>query len=501
MSNLTTELKVGLFTVFGLVILVTTAVTLGGNPFESKKQHFYVLLPNANGVAARTQVRTSGVEVGAVTSVKILGNGAKIEFDVDKGVDVPKDSVIEVKARGILGDVYIEIQRNLNEKTLMHSGEELKLNPESNDLETLLATLNSVARDIKKVSTTFADVMGNKNGQKSLQDIVDNIHGITQDLHDVTSSQKQNIKETIQGIRDSAVRIAGLLERNDSKIDEIISDVKLFTTQMRKLSNDRNREGIEDIIANVNEATASLKNILAKVEHGEGTIGQLVAKDDTAEEIKTTLKNIQEVIKPIAELKLTLTDKAEYRVANAQSGDKFYNQFDLKFATRPDRYYLFGITTAPYAREVKNMVTTTTVDGNKTVVSSQQNTPENVGTYRFNAQISQRFSFIAVRLGLFSSSAGFATDFYAFHDRLIGSVELSQFNGDPIPSDTLYGNRGALNIKAYANFYFTPNLFVTGGVDGLVLNPSPFPFVGAGLSITDDDIKGLFGVAALGSSK
>jgi len=31
----------------------------------------------------------------------------------------------------------------------------------------------------------------------------------------------------------------------------------------------------------------------------------------------------------------------------------------------------------------------------------------------------------------------------------------------------------------------------------LVLYSKPFPFVGAGFSITDEDIKGLFGVAAL----
>lgn len=109
MSNLTTEFKVGLFTVVGIAVLVSTAIILGGNPFAGKKQHFYTLLPNANGVAARTQVRTSGVSVGAVTSVEILGSGARINFDVNSDVKIPKGSVIEVKARGILGDVYIEI--------------------------------------------------------------------------------------------------------------------------------------------------------------------------------------------------------------------------------------------------------------------------------------------------------------------------------------------------------------------------------------------------------
>ncbi len=497
MSNFTTEFKVGLFTVAGLAVLVSTAIVLGGNPFAGKKQQFYTILTNASGVAERTTVRTSGVNVGTVTSVEILDTGVKIGFNVKGGVEIPKGSIIEIKSRGILGDSYIEIPRNTKEKTMLHSGDYIARNPETNDMESLLNNLNSIARDIKKVTGNFASVLGSKAGEKSLQNIVNNIEEITGDLRDVTSSQKQNLKETIQSIRDSAVRISGLLERNDTKIDRIISDVKTFTAMLKKLSTEDNRIKIDDIIANVDETTASLKRMAAKVERGEGTIGQLVAKDDTAEEVKATLKSIQDVVKPIADLKLTMSDRLEYRIANANPGDKVFNQFDLKFTTRPDRYYLLGITSAPYGREVDNTTAVTTVNGNSTTVNTQQNTLEKVGSYRYNIQVSQRFNFVALRLGLFASSAGFASDFYAFHDRLVASLEFSQFDGNPIPTDTAYGNKGAFNLKAYANFYFTPNVFMTGGVDGVILNQSPFPFLGAGLSITDDDIKGLLGVGTM----
>jgi phospholipid/cholesterol/gamma-HCH transport system substrate-binding protein len=497
MSNLTTEFKVGLFTIVGIAVLASTGVILDGNPFSQKKQHFYAELKNANGIAKRTQVRTSGVEVGAVTNVKIIGESARIEFDVNKDIQIPKNSVLEVKSRGILGDVYIEIQRNLAEHEMMHSGDKMELNPLSNDLDTLLATMNGIGRDIKKVSGTFANVLGTKKGESSIQNIVDNIEGITADLRDVTSSQKKNLKETIQALRNSAVRIEGLIARNDTKVDSIIDNIHKLSRQLNKLISDDNRAQVESILANIDSASGSLRRILAKVERGEGTIGNLVAKDDTAKEIKATLKEIQNVVKPISELKLTISDRLESRVANSHSGDSFVNNFNLKFATRPDRFYLLGLQTAAYGRQVQHTTTTTSQNGNTTVVNSEQNTPENVGSFRYDAQISQRFGFVGLRFGLFASSGGFATDLYAFHDRLVASVEVSQFDGAPTPSDRAYGNQGAFSMKAYANIYLTPNIFITGGVDGVVLYDSPFPFVGAGLSISDDDIKGLFGVAAI----
>lgn len=494
---LSSEVKVGLFALVGVSVLTTTAVVLGGNPFASKKQHFYTVISNVRGVAERTQVRASGVQVGEVTSVEILQDGAKINFSVDGSLKVPKGSFLEIKSRGILGDVFIEIVRNQSGVGFMASGDFMPRNPESNDIEALMTNFNNIARDIKKITNVLSSVLGTKEGETSVKNILANIEGLSADLREITSSQKVNIKEAIQGIRDSAVRISTLIDRNDSKIEQIIADLKTFTTELRHISTPENREKIENIIANVDDATAVIKRIAGNIEKGEGTIGQLIAKDETANEVKATLKSIQDVVKPISQLKLTMMDRAEFRVANAQTGDKFTNEFDLIFTTRPDRYYLLGITNVSYGREVNTTTSTTTTNGNTTQTTTQKNTNENVSNLRYNLQISQRIGFLGIRVGMFASSGGFAADVYTFNDRFTGTVEFSQFGGSPTPSDTQYGSKGPFNIKAFTNVYLTPNIFLTAGVDGLVLYDKPFPFVGAGLSITDDDIKGLLGVAAL----
>ncbi|WP_186646984.1 MlaD family protein [Fluviispira vulneris] len=494
---MTSEIKVGLFALVGASVLTTTAFVLGGNPFASKKQHFHTVLNNVGGVAERTQIRASGVKVGEVTSVEILPDGARVNFDVDSNVKIPSGSYIEIKSRGILGDVYIEIVRNLKGTGEMKSGDQMPRNPESNDMETLMTNLNAIARDIKKISGSLANVLGTSEGETSIKNIVSNIEGVTRDLREITGSQKENLKEAIQGLRDTSVRLSKLIERNDAKIDQIIADVKTFTTELRQISTPENREKIESIITSVEAAAASIKRMAAKVENGEGTLGQLIAKEETAEEVKATLKSIQDAVRPISQLKITVQDRAEARLANAVPGDKYTNELNLLLSTRPDRYYLLGITNAAYARKVTNKTETSTTTGNTTVTNTQENVPEDVDKLRYNLQVAQRFGFMSLRLGLFSSSAGLATDFYAFKDKLVGTMEISQFNGVPIPSDTLYGNRGFINLKLFVNYFITPNFFVTGGVDGLVISEKPLPFLGAGISISDDDLKGLVGIASI----
>jgi phospholipid/cholesterol/gamma-HCH transport system substrate-binding protein len=497
MFKYSTEFKVGLFTLICIAVLIITAFILGGNPFTGRSQDFYTVLDNAGGVAQRTQIRVSGVKVGTVSQVDILPKGARVELKIDGSVKVPTGSHIEIVSRGVLGDVYMEIVRNESGVGYLKSGDYLPFNTDGNNVQSLVKSLNSITRDIKQVSNTLANVLGTKEGETSLKNIVANIEGMTKDLREITSTQKGNVKEAIQAIRDSSVRIAGLLEKNDTKINQIIGDLHQFTGELRQLSTPENRKKVEAIIANVDQSSASLKKMLSKIEKGEGTIGQLVAKDETAEEVKATLRDIQKVVRPLASLKIMITDRAEYRFANAANNDQISNEFDFIISTRPDRYYLLGVTNSAYARNVTNTVVTTNTSGNTTTTNTQQNTPEDVGYWRFNAQISQRMGFIALRLGLFENTAGIATDVFAFDDKLIGSIELSQFGGAPIQSDTTYGSRGPVSIKAYADLYLTPHMFLTAGVDNMVLYTHPFPFIGGGFAITDEEIKGLFGVAAL----
>ena len=59
--GLSTEFKVGLFTILGLATLGGTALMLRGTTFLHKKNYFTSELPNASGVSERTQVRVAGV--------------------------------------------------------------------------------------------------------------------------------------------------------------------------------------------------------------------------------------------------------------------------------------------------------------------------------------------------------------------------------------------------------------------------------------------------------
>lgn len=463
---LSTEFKVGVFTIIGLGTLGGTALMIQGSSFLHKKNHFVAELPNASGVAERTQVRVAGVQVGSVTKVRVEPHGAEIQFDVRSSIAIPVDSHLEIKSRGMLGDVFVEIERGQSTQ-LFASGATIPVEGDAADMQKLIANMNSIALDVKKITSTLTDAL---NGEG-----------------------ENNLKAMITNLENTAANIAKLVAENDTKITSIIDNISSFTAQLSKLATDENREKVANIIDNLDASTSDIKKMTAKIEKGEGTLGQLISKDETADEIKKTLADIQHTVSPFAGLHIGLEDRFEYRFRNAEQGSRVENQFNVMFSTTPDRFYLIGLVNSQYGRKVTD--STTVVDGNTTTV--YKNIPENTWLWKWNVQVSQRLSFIGadwigLRVGFFRSTPGFAIDLYTPRNMFMASAEFYDFDGFPMATDPTYGKRHVMNVKLYGDLFLTPNLYLTAGVVNLVLLDQPWPFFGAGVFFTDRDIRGLF---------
>jgi phospholipid/cholesterol/gamma-HCH transport system substrate-binding protein len=92
-----------------------------------------------DGVSVGSDVRLSGVKVGAVSSVNLDPKTyqAKVGLSVDRTVKIPVDSVAKISTDGLLGGAYVTIEPG-SETDMLKSGAEFEYTRGSVDLLTLL---------------------------------------------------------------------------------------------------------------------------------------------------------------------------------------------------------------------------------------------------------------------------------------------------------------------------------------------------------------------------
>lgn len=258
---LSTEKKVGLFFILGL-ILFGVMLELGGqwNPFE-KYSHYNTYLTSVTGLKVGDPVRLAGVEVGKINEIGILDGKVRIDFEVKKGTEIRKDSVASLRMTNLLGGQFLGLSFGSTTAPLLPSGSTVE-GKDAASVDTIVNNLGDLTADAKTLITDLnknqAEVMGKMN--------------------DMLDENRSNIRSTMSNLSSITTK----LDRGDGSLAMLLNDKTLY--------------------ANTNEVTANLKAITAKIEKGEGTIGKLVNDEAFYDEAKSAMANINGSMKDVKEI-------------------------------------------------------------------------------------------------------------------------------------------------------------------------------------------------------
>jgi phospholipid/cholesterol/gamma-HCH transport system substrate-binding protein len=120
MAKKSIETLVGLFVLLGVAALLFVALK-AANLASFSSGETYMLqarFDNIGGLKTRAPVRSAGVVVGRVTSIKLDPKTYQglVTLQMNAGVEFPKDSSAKILTSGLLGDQYIGIEPGADEK-------------------------------------------------------------------------------------------------------------------------------------------------------------------------------------------------------------------------------------------------------------------------------------------------------------------------------------------------------------------------------------------------
>ena len=110
MSSVSSEAKVGLFVLVGLIILGYMSFQVGKQPFGLKRGYTLdVAFDSAAGLDQDASVQIAGVEIGRVESIVLKDGKAVVRLRIGAKVKLEKDTIAAIKTHGILGEKYVEL--------------------------------------------------------------------------------------------------------------------------------------------------------------------------------------------------------------------------------------------------------------------------------------------------------------------------------------------------------------------------------------------------------
>lgn len=491
----TYEFKVGLFSLGALLVIAYMFFILSPDLFRTHSEnHFFTVTQDASGIVSKTQVKTNGVVVGKVQSVQLEGNQSRIDFSVRSEVKLPRGSEIQIREKGLLGDVFLEIIRGEDRGDYLKDGEFLPPSKDQVSISKLVSIANSIGKDIKRITSSFADVIGGEDGRRNINSIVTDVRDLASSLKSILSENREGFKHIISNLERTTTSLDSVVTGKKGDIAEFVTNLKEVTESLRIVLRPDNRDKMDRILASFDSSSNDLKSIAKKINDGQGTLGRLVNDDKMINEFQAAVKDLRGLVAPARRMRVAVDFKAEYRGNSRTQG-----YISVMLQPRPDKYYLIGITDVVESEKdtfIEKLPPSPGEISPDAITSERYHrTTVERRSIRFNVQYAQRWYFAQLRFGLFETTGGIAGDFFLLDDNIRFSLEAFDFRR------TSQRNFGRL--KAYASILFFNHIYAMVGADDLTRkDPStgkkakPYYFMGAGFNFTDEDLKSLFGLAA-----
>lgn len=418
---MTTEAKVGAFTLLALALLGYIAAYLGS--FGSEKGYaVQAVFGQVNGLKSGNLVRYAGVDIGKVSDIVAEGSGAKVTLSIQPEVKIPAGALISIGSDGLMGEKFIAISPgDMEIAGFLKDGDMIK-GANQQGLDDLMVNANSVLLDIQKMVNSLNVVFGDERVKNALIDSAINTNELTRNLNQMSAVMARMAitnEEDMRMLINNLALMSKSMVSAAARVDGMLTDL------------DNNGQTVSDLrgaIANLNSTSRRVENMAIALEG-------VVTDPETAQSIKETLRNARGVTEKADRMLRQVSDiKTEVSAEVLYSGgaDKYRTNADIRLHTSPNDFFLIGVNDIG--------------EGNKT-----------------NLQIGSGSDKFAGRVGVFDNKAGVGMD-TKLNDGLKFSVDAYD------PND--------FRVRLRAQYEFAPDTFLVGQTDNVNKSDERESFVG-----------------------
>jgi phospholipid/cholesterol/gamma-HCH transport system substrate-binding protein len=496
-KRFTLEAKVGLFLVAVMVLMGWISLRLGNFDFLSRGGYrVAATFETAAGLDPESKVLLAGLRVGRIESIAVVDGRARVVMRINRDVPLPVDSRIKINSQGLLGAKYLDIKPGTSAEVLKEGDafreidQPVELGALAADAQPIMANLGAITASLRQVidSDAFRDRMTGitenvdassarmaeilAENQANLARIVANLETMTRALADAVGKNEREIDRTLaalpqvaEGLADVAHRLAAVMEKNEGDLSATLAQLNAAT-------------------AGLSKTMESASSIAQKIDEGKGTVGALINEPKTRDDLAEAVSGLNDLLGRAKRTKLDVDYNAQYLF----DADYTKHYLSATLWPRPNQYYMIGLVSDEKGATdtITTQKETITNPGQPDETREVQTEKKRVTTdsFRFSAQIARRFWDVVLRGGLLESEGGAGVDYYVWDDHLKFTVEAFDFARETNP-----------HVKGMVTGKFLNNFVVLGGVDDFISSDhAPYWFVGAGITITDDDVKSLISI-------
>ncbi len=268
------KLRVGILSLVAMVILTVLIFLITGhvNIFESNAL-IYTYMADAAALTTGAPVNLDGIPAGKVEAITLSGSKdpqrlVRIEMQLPEHElrDIPSDSLASISAANVLGTKYINIKSGMS-ATIVRNGQEIP-SVATGEIQDLVQQGFGVIASLQKTVERVDRIVGLvESGQGSIGKLL------------VDTTLYNNILQITNQVK----QLADVLNSDQGTLGKLLNSPELYNQFQASLGR-------------VDNAVASLQNVIQGLQNGEGTAGKLLKDPALYNDAQQTVAQINQLL-------------------------------------------------------------------------------------------------------------------------------------------------------------------------------------------------------------
>src|SRR5690349_2433431 len=277
-------IQVGITGLIALVLLLAGIAWIKDYRVGQRKRTLTASFEEVGNLSEGDPVSVRGVKKGAVTDVKLLDQGVRVDMEIERDVILHPDASIRIANIGFMGEKFLALDPGSAPGRFdFHQPVPGRFQSGVPEVISGAGDLITQATELSSRLNEFLDAVNPATMERATK----NIEKMSASLSSTVDQNRDDLRAAVLDFKSAAHQIRSMASNNS---DQVSTSIKDFGTASRRLSELSDKLGV---------TADALQRVVARVDNREGSLGKAIADSTLYDELRETLRNTNDLVRDI----------------------------------------------------------------------------------------------------------------------------------------------------------------------------------------------------------
>ena len=281
---------IGLFTLLTLAAVVAVYEYMKGRNVFRNENRYYVYFNYVDGLYVSNRVLLNGMRIGLVSSIDFASDNSGrliVELRIPARHKLQHTASAVIVNTGLIGGRMVRLNHAIGQGPYLQDGDTLRGDTDPSyaemmetDLQPIIANADSLLRNLKVLTRSINQA-------------------ITPETPALMQASLGNVHQASVQLRSAMDQLPSLLARANSTLqtaERSLNDMGRTMRSVGDLADTMRALHLQSVVRHLDSSAYTLRDILARVAQGQGSLGKLLVEDSLYMQAQRTVQKLDSLV-------------------------------------------------------------------------------------------------------------------------------------------------------------------------------------------------------------